>query len=213
MRISTGLVHRLHRIGGSVAAFVTIIGFAALSGSCGAVGELRAECELGQVRCLNGVAEYCRKYLLGYGPARIWQGTRCRGESYCQIDGDGPFCTLTEEPDDRCVPDEETDNQYGSFCDGNLRTRCRNRFPIFETYCPLCSEGGPCEYVPYNNCNIGDPCKTEGLICSSRGHDRVCAPRCDCEEGIECLSCNRVGRDAESYWRCNAKRLCEGRRW
>lgn len=182
----------LHVMSLSVASF----GMTMATIGCGNWYEPKRECEYGQGRCENGVAYRCKGFQSHYGGGGTeWEGIRCKSQNHCKVDSEGGYCTLTEEPDERCADTRR-------YCDGQMMVRCRSGFPIEKETCATCSEEEDCQGGWEEVCDRNHPCGP-GLTCVTTNLFSACAPECDCDEGSRCPACDVIGERATSEWICS----------
>jgi hypothetical protein len=138
-----------------------------------AAGCDRDECEAGQVRCRDNVAEVCdMAYSDGSAPM-VWIREDC-GAGACKMGTDDrPFCALDAETDPRC---DDTPNQ--AVCSDQLQVRCRQGYATEVTDCA--GDAGFC--VP---ADAGAMCAMEpepNELCSGESFTA-----CDGSELIGCM--------------------------
>lgn len=178
--------------------------FALVAGSCLNFGEPKQECSRGDGYCRNGVAYRCRGFQSHWGGGGTeWEGTRCRDQSFCKVDDEGAYCTLTQAADERC--------EGGGYCDDKMKVSCRSGFPVERKICATCSEEDGCQGNWEDGCNSQRPCG-EGLVCKTSGHFSACAPSCDCPDGARCPACDVIGANASGEWICVSK-VCKIREY
>lgn len=94
----------------------------ALCGALALLGCDRDECEAGQLRCSDNIAETCsQSYSDGSAPL-IWVREDC-GEGVCRVTGGEAFCAVDDQPDPRCAVGSDQ-----AVCDGATRVSCRHGF-------------------------------------------------------------------------------------
>jgi hypothetical protein len=142
----------------------------------------RDECESGQARCLENVAQYCG-YQSSDDNVLRWVSEDC-GQGACQLGSQQPFCALDEAPDPRCGPDFED-----SACDGASLMRCRDGFAVSVTDCVTgessSASGRAGDIAPAGYCVAESLCSTEpepSELCPSEGY----ASSCDGNTLIQC---------------------------
>ncbi|HVJ15043.1 MAG TPA: hypothetical protein VM686_06365 [Polyangiaceae bacterium] len=140
------------------------------------------ECESGQVRCRDNVAEFCSEaYSDGSAPL-VWVSEDC-GEGVCKAGLDAtPFCALADSPDPRCGEDSDS-----AVCDQELQVRCRHGYAIAITDCA--TEAGHCVQPE------------EGAICATEPEPNELCPAeafatsCDESTLLDCVSGYVVARE------------------
>jgi len=181
----------------------------------------RDECQLGQSRCRDNVAEYCDyEYSDGSAPF-VWHGEDC-GQGVCKAaPHQRPFCALDRDPDPRCA-----ESPSHPVCDDQQMVSCQQGYATAIAdcasgagYCVVGDDGALCATDPSPSEHCPDSpyattCDGDDLLTCSYGYVRERQP---CSDGRRCVitpGYAKCSDSAELDPRCPAMaplaRVCDG---